>query len=297
MKIILAATDSKGKNLVFVSNTLKAYSLEEAISLAKESKLDNICTVARKQGIHLRTKPKTAKKDQLDTISISSSALFASLSNINNALSTPAFSNYWKLFQNSFKKDEPFIVIDSYFYITKKAVREKLKLHRDLIFEAAKKFTIDPYLLGAIIIDEIARLNPIEEITDLLSIKFIGKNTSVGIAQVKVDTARALIKSGYYNPSPGDEKLSKENINKTSRAYVYKYIIQPKHNIFLAAARMHSLINEWQKFIDLNDKPEIIATLYSLEHKIPHFNPKSNERGLQISNEFYQVAKEFLDKP
>ena len=60
---------------------------------------------------------------------------------------------------------------------------------------------------------------------------------------------------------------------------------------------MRSLIDEWQRFVNLNDKPEITATLYSLEHKRPHSDPKPNERGLQISSEFYQLAKEFLDKP
>lgn len=296
MKIILTVTDSNSKNLVFISDTLKTYSLEGALSLATENKLDNICVVASKYGKYLRTKPKTSKKDQLDTISISSRTLFSSLNDINHILVTPAFSNYWKLFQNSIKRDEPLISIDGHPRITKGSVRKKLEPHRDLIFEAAKKFAIDPYLLGAIIIDEIARINPIEVITDLLVVAFIGKNTSVGIAQVTIDTARDLIKNGYYNPNPDDPKLAKENINKTSRAYMYAYIVETKHNIFLAAAKIRSLINDWHRFIDIGNKPEIIATLYSL-YKRPHPNPQPNERGLQISSEFYLLAKEFLGRP
>ncbi len=296
MKIILTVTDSRGKNLVFVSDTLKTYSLKDAVSLATENKLNNICAVSSKYGTYLRAKPKTEKKDQLDAIALSSRVLFSSLDDINHGLVTPAFGSYWKLFQNSLKKDEIFIIIDDYPRITKNSLREKLKPHRDLIFAAAKKFTIDPYLLGAIIIDEVARINPIEPITDLLAVQFIGKNTSVGIAQVKIDTARNLIKNGYYNPNPNDEKLLKENIRKTSRSYIYKYSIEAKHSIFLAAAIMRSLIDDWHAFIDLSDKPEIIATLYSL-YKRPHSNPQPNERGLQISNEFYQLAKDFFGRP
>ncbi len=297
MKIILTVTDSRGKNLVFVSDTLKVYPLEDVISLATENKLNNICSVTSRYGIYIRTKPKTAKKDQLDAISISSRTLFSSLDNINHALVTPAFGNYWKLFQDSFKRDGLFITIDGHPRITKNDLRKKLEPHQDLIFKAAKKCTIDPYLLGAIIIDEIARVNPIEAITDLIAVAFIGKNTSVGIAQIKIDTARDLIKDGYYNPNSDDKKLLKENIGTTSRKYIYNYIIETKHNIFLAAARICSLIDEWQKFMNLHDKPEIIATLYSLEHKRPHSDPRPNERGLQISSEFYQLAKEFLGKP
>ena len=39
MKIILAAQDAKGRNVVFVSDTLQAYSLEEAIRLARMREL------------------------------------------------------------------------------------------------------------------------------------------------------------------------------------------------------------------------------------------------------------------
>ena len=54
MKIILVATDSRGKNLVFVSDTLGAYSLQDAVQLAKEGKLDNVYPVHRGTGIYLR---------------------------------------------------------------------------------------------------------------------------------------------------------------------------------------------------------------------------------------------------
>jgi len=36
-----------------------------------------------------------------------------------------------------------------------------------------------------------------------------------------------------------------------------------------------------------------LATLYSLDRK-PHLNPQPNDRGLQITNEFYNLVKEWL---
>ena len=101
MKIILVATNAQGKNLVFVTDTLRAYSLREAVQLAQEGKLDNIYPVHRSTGVYLRTKPNVPKKERLDRISISSYQLFSSLDNINYAVSTPVFGSYWRLYQSS----------------------------------------------------------------------------------------------------------------------------------------------------------------------------------------------------
>ncbi len=57
---------------------------------------------------------------------------------------------------------------------------------------------------------------------------------------------------------------------------------------------MRALIDGWRKFIDISKSPNIIATLYSLKGKTPHAHPEPNNRGLQIANEFYKLAKEWL---
>ena len=57
---------------------------------------------------------------------------------------------------------------------------------------------------------------------------------------------------------------------------------------------MRELIDEWQKTIDLNKNAKIIATLYSLGHIDPHSTPKANDRGMQIVEEFYPLAKKWL---
>ena len=294
MKIILVATDARGKNLVFVSDALQAYTLQEAIQLAKDKKLEGIYPVYRDSGAYLRTNLDVPKKEHLERLSISAYQLFSSADDIKNTLLKQGFNEYWQLYQDSIEKSKPFIAIDGYPRIAKEAAKEKLQANRKIIFEAAEKFTVDPYLLGAIIIDEIARFAPIDTITDPLGGYFIGVNTSVGIAQVKIDTARGLIKNGYYNPNPRDNQLSSVNIQKVSRSHLYEYVKEPRHSIFFAAAKMRSVIDAWQKSIDISSSPEIIATLYSLKGKPPHSHPKPNDRGLEIANEFYQLAKEWL---
>lgn len=296
MKIVLVATSGKRKNVVFTSDTLQTYTLAETVRLAKEEKIENVYVVEGKSGAYLRTRPSTTKTEHLEQLSVSSNQLFASANDTRSAVSTPAFSRYLQLYQYSLEKDGgPLIVIDGKAKITKQEAENRLRPHQKIIFEVAEKYNIDPYLLGAIIIDEVARFGPFEDITDLLAGYFIGINTSVGIAQIKIETARGLIKNGYYNPDLNDPKLSPDNIAKTSRAYLYQYVKNPKHSIFFAAARMSTLADEWKKFVNLGEKPEIIATLYSLPHINPHQNPKPNDRGLQIAKEFYQLAKDWLE--
>lgn len=281
--------------MVFVSDNLQTYALEKIVRLAKDGKIENVYAVEGKSGAYVRTKPHTAKAERLEQLSVSPHQLFAWADNFQLALSTPAVASYLRLYERAMEEGgEPFIVIDGHRKITKCAAKEKLQPHKELIFEAAERFRVDSYLLGAIIIDEIARFGLFEPITDPLDGYFIGVNTSAGIAQVKTKTARGLIKNGYYNPNPHDDKLSFKHTKRISLAYLYKYVREPRHSIFFAAARMRELIDSWKRFVDLNGKPEIITTLYHLPYKEPHDNPQSNNRGVQIANEFYQLAKDWL---
>src|SRR3989344_2961837 len=282
MKIILIVTDSKGKNLVFVSDKLEVFSLDEAVRLTKEGKIDGVHVVKRSSSAYLRTNRKVSKQQELESLSISSSQLFSSINNLSSKLFEP-LANYLVRYQDKISSlDKNIIRIFGWKMVTRNKVREKLQSHKELIFEAAKHYNIDPYLLGAIIIDEIARLAPFEDAVELLIAQHVGKNTSLGIAQIKVNTARDLIETGYYDLKKVDSLAN--------------HIAQPKHNIFLAAARIRSIIDKWSKVIDISNRPEIIATLYSLKDskKPPHLNPQPNKRGNQIAGEFYELSKSFL---
>jgi len=298
VKIILIATDTKRKSLVFVDENLKIYSLQEAILAAQSGLFKNVYTVNRSGNFYLRSTSSAPATEKLDKISVSSYQLFYSLNDIGKILSVPAFRNYWQKYQQNLLQEHQegevaCIIIDGHPRITKATAQSKLIPNKDIIFLAAEKFNVDPNLLAGILIDELARLNPIEDITDMLSVYFIGVNTSAGIGQVKTDTAKGLMLGGYYNPDT-NKFSSKEKIKKATRQQIYEYIKQPKHSIFFVAARINSFIDEWKKFIDLSERPEIIATLYSLSYDKPHSKPKPNERGLQIANEFYNLAKEWL---
>ncbi|MEK7562289.1 MAG: hypothetical protein AAB509_01235 [Patescibacteria group bacterium] len=298
VKIILIVTDTKRKSLVFVDENLRVYSLQEAIKSTQNGLLKNVYTVNRSGNFYLRSTPSSPKEGKLDRISISSHQLFYSLDDIGKILSIPAFKNYWQKYQQNLlqeqqEKIDAYIIIDGSPRVVKTTAKFRLTANKDIIFAAAEKFDVDSYLLAAIIIDEIARLSPFEEIADLLAGSFVGKNTSGGIAQVKTDTARGLMLIGCYNPDP-NKFSSKEKIKKASRQQIYSYVKESKHSIFFGAARIRYFIDRWKKFIDLSKRPEIIATLYSPSRDDPKNNPQPNLRGLQIANEFYKLAQDWL---
>ena len=297
MKIILVIADERGRNSVFITDDLRVYSLKKAVQLAKEKKFSNVYPVQRRSGTYLRTSRNVPKEEQLETLAVSSSQLFSFANSAGSVLSHLAFNQYLRLRANALKRKEsrPYIYIGNIAHLSKKTARKRLKEYQACIFDAANKFEVDPYLLGAIIIDELARFLFFEDVLEKLAVFHIGKDVSAGIAQIKMETARGLIIDEYYNPGPGDPELSSKNVKKTSRKILYNYVKQPKHNIFFAAAHMRALIDRWKKFVDLRKRPEIIATLYSIGRgKRPHGNPKPNTRGLQIAGEFYTLAKVWL---
>ena len=289
MKIILVVTDSRKKNLIFVTNKFQTLSLDEAINLAKDNKIEGVHVVGRSSSTYLRTDKRVPKSWELESLSIPGYLLTSSPINI------PAVNDFLKLYHESLRKDMNLLRLENGQLAPVEQVKVKLASHRNSIFDAAKKFDIDPYLIGSILIDEIARFIPYENIYEKLKGDVVGFNASVGVGQVKIDTAYGLIKAGYYNPNPNDSKLSFKRLNQGTRRYLYNYLTDPKHNIFFVAAKIRQLIDEWQKFIDLKKKPEIIATLYSRSYKAPHSDPKPNDRGLQIVEEFYILANEYLN--
>ena len=97
MKIILVVTDSKRKNLVFVSDKLEVFSLDEAVRLAKEGKIEGVHVVKRSTGSYIRTDKRIPKSQELEKISISSFKLFNFINDVEAKLSEP-LANYLNLY-------------------------------------------------------------------------------------------------------------------------------------------------------------------------------------------------------
>lgn len=297
MDIKLVITNTVKKGVLFASNEFKLLTLEETILNAERGDILGLSVVLSKYGKYLRAFPNRAESDNLDEKSVTISKLFKYLDGARKFSGADLISNYIKHYQSWVEESgKSFLVsVDGDIEFTDN-VRNLIRLHKDLFKEVGKEFNIDPCLLAAIVIDEKVRLTAFESLGDDMVVDLIGINTSVGMAQLKIDTANSLIISKYYNPSYQDKKLpipQGEMIN-LKRAYLFKYVVQPKHNIRFEAARIKSIIDHWSNFLDLTTRPEIIATLYSIGKGTPKTDPVASDRGLQIVGEFYEYAKKWI---
>lgn len=296
MKFILVVTDSHGKNLAFVSKELQTLSLVVATEAVRRGDVMGAYVVERSTGAYIRSKKSVPKLEQFEKIAIPIKDLLLYAQGVT--IDSQSLARYIETYVSSFRKGQIIIrPVEYALSILTADVKNRIVPRREDILDAARQFTIDPYLLGAILIDESARLLPFEPIIDAVGGSFAGKDVSVGIAQVKLSTANNLIKKGFYNPNPDDKALPFKRLNDGARIYLYRYVIQPRHNIFFSAAFIRSLVDEWNKSKDLNERPEIIATLYHRDHVVPHSKPEPDERGSQIAGEFYQLATQWLQKP
>ena len=296
MKFVLVVTDTRGKNLAFVSRELQILSLKEAIETVRRGDVAGAYVVERKTGAYIRTKASVPKLEQFENIATTFKSLILYTQGVRTAENIPSLKTYVDLFTSSLPPDQPFITLAGQppWKVLTVDIRRKVIPQRVNIFASAERFNIDPYQLGAILIDEISWLNPFEEILDALGVKIIGGNTSVGIAQIKTDTANSIIVQGFYNPNSDDSALPFKKLDKTAREHLYTYLVDPRHCIFFAGAYIRSIIDYWISDVDLTKRPDIIGTLYSQGYGKPKSNPKANERGIQIATEFYLLAKQWL---
>ncbi len=300
MKIILAVEDDKGRSSLFVGDDGMVYTLAEVIALTKSGQVSGLQAATRNGVSYLRASRQRVGIPALQDVSISTKSVFFITGNTTSVFSHTQFRPFWDFYQDQLVKEAAqgklIVSADGQPFDTRDHIETVLLSYKAYLYSAAQQFRIDPYLLAAICIDETIRLAPFEEIAQKIKSTFIpSSNVSVGIAQVKLQTAKDLIRQGYYNPDPLDEKLDKTHVAKTSLAYIYQYVTDDKHNVYFAAAKIRSLIDEWKLAVGIDIPPTIIATLYHLDHKPPRTNPETNVRGEQIVTEFYPLAKEILD--
>ena len=295
MKIILTIKNYFGKNVAFVTDNLKIFLLAEILELTKSGQIDGVYVVKTSASSYLGSKKILTKNLQLDSISVGSDDIISFINNNEISGSTPKLVAYIALRNKSLSEGDIPIIrpVENNLYASTAIVKEKLLSVKEIIYESAMHFHLDPFQLGAILIDEIARMSPFEEIIDRIGVENFGADTSVGLAQIKIDTANNIIKKKLYNPNPSDQKLPIKRLNRETRVYLYNYLIQLKHNIFFEGAILVDLINNWKEFIDLKNHFDILASLYSM-YKPPRVNPQPNVRGNQITGEFYNLAKTWL---
>jgi len=297
MNIILVITNTRGKNLVFISDKGEPLQLKSAIIAAKHGTIKGIYIVRRGTGTYLRTKPYIPEDRELETLSITSRKLISYAQDARHVQGILSLNNYIKFYASSFVEGQAYLLPigqPKTLRVLTATVKARFVVHKKYVLSAAREFFIDPTMLGAILIDEIARLSPFENIIDALGGDIIGWNVSIGVAQIKIDTAHDLIRKGIYHPDPRDARLPYNRLTNAGRRHLYDYLIQPKHNVRFAAAFIRFVIDFWAPYIDISTRTDIIGTLYHQGYGKPKMNPKADERGKQIAHEFYQSAKRWM---
>ncbi|MBI5399542.1 DUF3892 domain-containing protein [Candidatus Saganbacteria bacterium] len=299
MKIILVITDSRGKSILFINDMLQFLTIDEIAELIRDGKIKEVHIVALQNDFYIRSNPNSKLKDNLDVISITKNQFIGGLYDYISLVKKPEMEEFEKNRQKKAKtiKEQDQIIIDEIPRKSKQQILSHIKQYRRIIISAAKRQKIDPYLLGAILIDEYCRMGwddfwgdwlgktNINIQANIFGMKVkISNDTSPGIAQIKMSTAYEIIKLGYYNPEPS-------NKNKLPRKKLYNYLQKPKQAINFSAAVIRRRIDKWAPYADLTDKPAVLANLYSYDSP-PNNKPKSGPRGRQIYEEFYPLAKQ-----
>ena len=289
MKIVLVIEDEKNKNVLFVTENRNVYTSEDAIKATLEGQLEGTYVVqTSEKARYVRSNPNKTKLDNLDELTISISQLREGLLNYDLIQAHPSLKEYEKIRLSNLQTSDDVIFIDGVARKTKKEVITHIKKYKSLIIDAASKQNIDPKVLTAILIDEYLRMGPNDWFDWAAK---LGLNTSVGVAQIKVETARNIIKMGYYNPNPDDQKLNPDAIKTATKNHLYQYLKNPNHNIHFSAAIIRANKEYWN-----TTKHDELASLYS------YWTPKSKKkvvitkRGTQIATEFYAISEELLSE-
>jgi hypothetical protein len=172
--------------------------------------------------------------------------------------------------------------------------------HRESIVRAAREFHQEPRILASVIFAERAlNVRPAKSLAEGLAAK-IGYNASLGVAQIKVQTATWIEKHlgdlcGAFSPS--DE--TKERLAPSMmRGALIDRLEEPFTNLLYAAAYLALITKMWAEILNAPElqgsRVGIIATLYSLGLQLPDGSLRAPHRHPRM-NHFGEVAQTFYD--
>jgi hypothetical protein len=170
--------------------------------------------------------------------------------------------------------------------------------HKNDIIEASRSFGISPRLLASIVYAEQSlNVKPGEAVLDKV-LALSGYNASIGIAQIKVETAHWTLAQLANPASVFYDERSATNLRRNLSDHFEGDISAPKTNLLFAAAYVAMIEKQWCSLLrDVsfqNKAVGIVATLYSLglaradgSLRQPHSRAAMNRFG--------EVAQSFFD--
>lgn len=275
-RVILVITDSRGVSRAFVTNDFKHLLLEDAIRLVRRGVLIGLHIVEARGRPYIRSNGNSSTEDNLDSLSVPAGSLSKEIKDPDGDERVSAYAAaYGKFLELKFEQDD-LLYLGNTARILKKDVVRRLRPLAKQIKMAAEKYDVDAKLLAAILIDELARTGP-DDLLDILG-RFDVTDTSVGLAQVKMSTARDLIKRKYYSADPN-----------MSQSKLHDLLMDDGVSVQFAAAYL-SFIRKIRIKRGRGTSAAELASCYSrglLE--------KVSPRGRQIATKLKRFASEVLD--
>jgi len=151
------------------------------------------------------------------------------------------------------------------------------------IINAAEEFDIDPVWIAMVIYAEQALNHNAKDWFDILGATGL-VDTSVGVGQVRISTAKFIEEEGYMPETKGQCQSSKITWKLGNK----------EGNIRYVAAYIKYFIDLWSEvYPEITQRPDIIATLFNVGHQktSPNANPESNEFG-----DYAEIAYNYLKR-
>jgi len=167
-----------------------------------------------------------------------------------------------------------------------------IKRNRDNIIKYAEEYSVSPSAIAAVICAE-QNLNVdfIDTLTDWIAI--FGIDTSIGVGQVRLSTAKMLEDKGYVTKSTHKVRNWLVTPSLRNRLTVTR-LMDEEQNIMYVAAYLKYMIDVWQKdFPDIHNRIDILATLYNTGKTQSHSNPFPNGFGMYANSYLYEIERLF----
>ena len=202
--------------------------------------------------------------------------------------------------------NNPIVMVDPSGCVSWQQASEIIKRNAQEIKNAGSYYGVNPAIIaGCIYTEQTWNVNWFDDLTDVPGFLF---DTSIGIGQVKVSTAKMLEDNGYiakttysrsevywgtvntYWNAPG---VGEVWANSREEAIAYR-LTSEGENINYVAAYLKYWQDVWKStYPEIDGKSDILGTLYNLgdRAKAPNKNPKPNSFGENVKKEYYYMRK------
>lgn len=189
-----------------------------------------------------------------------------------------------------------------------KKYEEIILKNKDNILSAAKKYNIDPKILAACIyVEQSKNVDSKDYGIDYIAGE-VGFDTSLGVSQIKLSTAKLMEDKGYIDIKDGDYE-GFTDVNTGDNKRLINRLSDDEINIVYAAAYLRYMLDEWEPLAPQVSSPELLGSLYNLGHidqgdgplgyifgignkpRLPHDNPKPNPFGNSVKEQYNRMGE------